>query len=139
MQQEINTLLLKGITLFGDLHYTGTLLEIQAMPDLNILKSCSRDQSWILNTYFKNKLPSSERKLCLNTGDAPKATCTSFSSCFLGKQATGITWAPLQHFHYQWGKEVEGSQLPQKGGQAGCVGKAPGECHGSQPQCAFEE
>lgn len=41
MQQEINTLLLKGINLFGDLHHTGTLLEIQAMPDLNIVKSCS--------------------------------------------------------------------------------------------------
>lgn len=79
-------MLLKGINLFGDLHHTGTPLEIQAMPDLNILKSCSRDLSWILNTYFKNRLPSSERKLCLNTGDAPKATCSSFSSCFLGKQ-----------------------------------------------------
>lgn len=41
MQQEINTLLLKGINLFGDPYHTGTLLEIQAMPDLNIVKSCS--------------------------------------------------------------------------------------------------
>lgn len=86
MQQEINTLLLKGINLFGDLHHTGTLLEIQAKPDLNIVKSCSGELSWILNTYFKTKLPSSEIKPRLNISDAPKATCTSFSSCFLGKQ-----------------------------------------------------
>lgn len=86
MQQEVNASLLKGINLFGDLHHTGTPLEIQAMPDLNIVKSSSGELSWIFKTYFKNKLPSSEIKPRLNIADAPKATCTSFSSCFLGKQ-----------------------------------------------------
>lgn len=88
-------MLLKGINLFGDLHHTGTPLEIQAMPDLSIVKSCSGELSWILNTFFKNKLPSSEIKTRLNIGDFPKATCTHFSSCFLGKQATDIKQATL--------------------------------------------
>lgn len=85
MQQEINTLLLKGINLFGDLHHTGTLLEIQALPDLNIIKLCSGELSWILNTYFKNKLPPCEIKPRLNIGDAPESHLHQFFYMFSQK------------------------------------------------------
>lgn len=43
-------------------------------------------QGALLNTLFKNKLPSSEVKPCLNFSEFPKATCTRLSSYLLGKQ-----------------------------------------------------
>lgn len=127
-------MLLKGINLFGDLHHTGTLTEIQAMPDLNIVKPCSRELSWILNTYFKNQLPPSETKPCLNISDASKATCTSFSSCFLGKQRGDrhqrgnlvMFWLPI-------GKGGGRTPVPPRERAGKC-----GKCRGSWLQCAFE-
>lgn len=85
--------------------------------------------SWILNTYFKNKLPS-DKKPHLNIGDAPKALVLVV---FLeNQQSTDITG----NFVTFWGKEEEGPWQPPRKGQAIHVGKAAGKCHGSH---ALEE
>lgn len=83
--------------------------------------------SWILNTYFKNKLPSSEKKPRLNIGDAPK---TPVLVVFLEKQqSTDI-------------KEQLCDILKKGGGRTlvnpteMAAGKAAWKCHGSH---ALEE
>lgn len=66
----------------------------------------------------------------------PKATCTSFSSCFLGKQ-TGSRHQPGNFAAFRWRngeRRRKDPVSPQKGGQATRVGKAAGKF-----QCAFRE
>lgn len=81
--------------------------------------------SWILNTYFKNKLPSSEKKAMFEHRQCPKSPS---SDCFLGK--------PAIHRHQT------GNALGKGGGRTlatpkeRAVGKAAGKHHGSH---ALEE
>lgn len=80
-------------------------------------------QGALLNTLFKNKLPSCEVKPCLNLSESPTATCTRFSSYLLGKQTgnrqqTGdfmMFWlnATVPGCNVQWrGHEVSPSGVP---------------------------
>lgn len=116
-------LLLKGINLFGDLHHTQARCWRSKQCLTSISLNCAPGKlSWILNTYFKNKLPSSEKKPRLNIGDAPKATVLVV---FLENQRSTDIKEQLCDILRKGGGRTLATPTEM------AVGKAAGKCHSS--------